>query len=159
MLHFLLCNVYIQADSRVFKQCIGIPMGTNYAPCLLTCCCMITKAQLWFFSPGQVRFPSLNPSVWQDDTLMTSLPLTTPIWWCHRQNLPIPLTLKETNLSDHRVAYLDRQFEIEQGKLVVSLYDKLDDFPFKVQNYTHSEWQFPIMPMYQPTSPLRSRLW
>ena len=47
---------------------------------------------------------------------------------------PSTLTLKETNLSDHRVAYLDRQLEIEKGKLVMSLYDKRDDFPFRVQN-------------------------
>ena len=42
---------------------------------------------------------------------------------------PFALTLKETNLSDHRVVYLDRQLEIEKGKLVMSLYDKGDDFP------------------------------
>ena len=29
------------------------------------------------------------------------------------------------------------QLEIEKGKLVMSLYDKRDDFPFKVQNYPH----------------------
>ena len=48
---------------------------------------------------------------------------------------PSALTLKETNLSDHHVAYLDRQLETEKGKLVISLYDKQDDFPFRVQNY------------------------
>ena len=32
-------------------------------------------------------------------------------------------------LLDHRVAYLDSQLEIEKGKLVMSLYDKRDDFP------------------------------
>ena len=42
---------------------------------------------------------------------------------------PSALTLKETNLSDHRVAYLDRQLEIKKGKLVMSLYDKRDDSP------------------------------
>ena len=36
---------------------------------------------------------------------------------------PSTLTLEETNLSDHRVAYLDRQLEIEKGKLLMSLYD------------------------------------
>ena len=37
---------------------------------------------------------------------------------------PSALTLKETNLLDHRVAYLDCQLEIEKGKLVMSLYNK-----------------------------------
>ena len=31
MLHFLLDNVFIQVDGKVFQQCVGIPMGTNCA--------------------------------------------------------------------------------------------------------------------------------
>ena len=46
---------------------------------------------------------------------------------------PSAFTRKETNLLDDRVAYLNRRLEIEKGKLVMSLYDKQDDFPFKVQ--------------------------
>ena len=52
------------------------------------------------------------------------------------------------NLPDHRVAYLDRQIEIEKGELVMSLYDKRDNFPFKVQNYLHLDSNVPCMPMY-----------
>ena len=59
------------------------------------------------------------------------------------------LNLKEANLSDHRVAYLDRQLEIEKGKLVVYLYDKRDDFPFRVQSYPHLDSNVPCMPMYR----------
>ena len=61
---------------------------------------------------------------------------------------PSALALKETNLSDHRVAYLDRQLEIEKGKLVISLYGKRDNFPFKVQNYPHLDSNVPCMPKY-----------
>ena len=75
---------------------------------------------------------------------------------------PSTLTLKETNLSDHRAAYLDRQLEIDKVKLVMSLYDKRDDFPFRVQNYPHLVSNVPCMPyvqgFYQPTSPFRLRL-
>ena len=62
---------------------------------------------------------------------------------------PSALTLKETNLSDHRVAYLDRQLEIKKGNLVLSLYDKQDDFSFNVQNYPHLDSNVPCMPMYR----------
>ena len=61
---------------------------------------------------------------------------------------PSALTLKETNLSEHKVVYFDCQLEIEKGKLVMSLYDKRDDFPFKVQNYPHLDSNVPCMPMY-----------
>ena len=46
------------------------------------------------------------------------------------------------------MAYLDCQLEIEKGKLVMSLYDKRDDFPFRVQNYPHLDSNVPCMPMY-----------
>ena len=46
MVHFLLDNVYIQVGDRVFQQCIGIPWALITRPCSLTCCCIITKAQL-----------------------------------------------------------------------------------------------------------------
>ena len=42
---------------------------------------------------------------------------------------PSAITLRETNLSDHRDAYLNRQLEIEKGILVMSLYDKRHDSP------------------------------
>ena len=61
---------------------------------------------------------------------------------------PSTFTLEETNLSDHRVEYLDRQLEIEKGKLVMSLYDKRDDFPFRVQHYPHLDSNVPCMPTY-----------
>ena len=48
---------------------------------------------------------------------------------------------------DRRVAYLDRQLEIKKGKLVMSLYDKQDDFPFKVQNYPHLDSKVPCIPL------------
>ena len=40
---------------------------------------------------------------------------------------PSALTLKETNLSEHRIAYLDHELETEKGKLVMSLYGKRDN--------------------------------
>ena len=52
MLHFLLDDVYIQAGDRV-SNCVLISRWALIAlSYLLTCCCMITKAQLWSFSPG-----------------------------------------------------------------------------------------------------------
>ena len=35
MLNFLLDNVYVQVRDLGFKQCIGIPIGTNCAPLLV----------------------------------------------------------------------------------------------------------------------------
>ena len=49
----------------------------------------------------------------------------------------------------NRVANLDRQLEIEKVKLVMSVNDKRDDFPIKVQNYPHLDSNVSWMPMYR----------
>ena len=33
-LHYLLDNIFIRFDSKLYRQIIGIPMGSNYAPLL-----------------------------------------------------------------------------------------------------------------------------
>ena len=53
------------------------------------------------------------------------------------------LTLKETTLADGKVAYLDRQIEIRDRQLLMSLYDKRDDFPFAIHNYPHLDSNLP----------------
>ena len=34
MLEFLIDNICVKIDGRVFQQTVGIPIGTNYAPLL-----------------------------------------------------------------------------------------------------------------------------
>ena len=36
---YLLDNIYIRFGSKLYRQNVGIPMGTNCAPWLLTCFC------------------------------------------------------------------------------------------------------------------------
>ena len=50
---------------------------------------------------------------------------------------PSKLTLKDTTLVDGKVAYLDRQVEMRDRQLVMSLYNKRDDFPFAIHHYPH----------------------
>ena len=148
MLHFLLDNVFIQVGDRVFQQCIGIPMGTNCAPLLadLLLHDYESTAMILFSRGGTGPIPksfSLTRR-YIDDLITINNPrfdgAIEKIYQC-------ALTLKETNLLDHRVAYLDRQLEIEKGKLVMFLYDKRDDFPFKVQNCPQLDSNVPCMPV------------
>ena len=61
---------------------------------------------------------------------------------------PSELTLKNTTLADGKVAYLDRQIEIRDRQLVMSLYDKRDDIPIAIHNYPHLDSNIPYMPTY-----------
>ena len=128
MPHFLLDNVYIQVCDHVFQQCIGIPMGTNCAPLLADLLHDYESTAMILFSWGGTspvpKSFSLTRRYIDDLITINNLQFDGAIGKIY----PSAPTLKETNLSNHRVAYLDRQLEIKKGKLVISLYDKRGDF-------------------------------
>ena len=149
MLHFLLDNVFIQVGGKVFQQCVGIPMGTNCAPLL---------AELLlhdYESSAMIRFSRTNghPQAksfeftrrYIDDLISVNNPRFDK---AIEKIYPSELTLKDTTLADGKVAYLDRQIEIRDRQLVMSLYDKRDDFPFAIHNYPHLDSNVPCMPTY-----------
>ena len=61
---------------------------------------------------------------------------------------PSELALTETTLADGKVAYLDQLIEIRDRQLVMTLYDKRDDFPFTIHNYPHLSSNVPRIPIY-----------
>ena len=42
-LTFLLDNIYIRFGTKLFRQIVGIPMGTNCAPLVADCSCFVMK--------------------------------------------------------------------------------------------------------------------
>ena len=49
---------------------------------------------------------------------------------------PAVLELKhENSKNDKSASYLDLQLDVLDGEIVTSLYDKRDDFPFKIVNF------------------------
>ena len=161
MLHFLLDNVFIQVGGKVFQQCVGIPMGTNCAP---------LSAELLLHdnkSSAMIRFSRTNghPQAksfkftcrYIDDLISVNNPRFDK---AIEKIYPSELTLKDTTLADGKVAYLDRQIEIRERQLVMSLYDKRDDFPFTIHNYPHLDSNVPCMPttLHQSTHSFRQGL-
>ena len=149
LLHFLLDNVFIQVGREVFQQCVGIPMGTNCAPLL---------AELLlhdYESNAMIRFSRTNglPQAksfeftrrYIDDLISINNPRFDK---AIEKIYPLELVLKDTTPADGKVAYLDRQIEIRDRQLVMSLYDKRDDFPFSIHNYPHLDSNVPCMRTY-----------
>ena len=57
---------------------------------------------------------------------------------------PSELELKhENSASDKSATYLDVQLEVIDGEIVKSLYDKRDDFPFKIVNFPNLSGNIP----------------
>ena len=149
MLHCLLDNVFIQVGGKVFQQCVGIPMGTNCAP-------LLAEHLLHDYeSSAMIMFSRTNghPQAksfeftrrYIDDLISVNNPRFDK---AIEKIYPSELTLKDTTLADGKVAYLDCQIEIWDRQLVMSLYDKRDDFPFAIHNYPHLDSKATCMPTY-----------
>ena len=148
--NFLIDNIYVRFGSSVFRQVIGIPMGTKSAPLLAdlflhtfeydfmvkTMKHDITKAIQFsntfryiddLFSINNVDFGNYISAIY-----------------------PPELQLTDTSTSSTEVCYLDTH--IKTGDTTtpfrISIYDKRDDFTFRIVNFPHMDSNIPANPAY-----------
>jgi hypothetical protein len=107
MLEFLIDNIFVSFGGTLFKQVVGIPMGTNCAPLL---------ADLFLYS-YESEFPELE--------------------------------VKETTETASSASFLDLYLEFDDsGQLSTKMYDKRDDFNFKIINFPNMCSNVPASPAY-----------
>ena len=133
MSEFLIDNIHVQFGGCLFRQIIGIPVGTNCAPLL---------ADLFLYSYENEFLDNIIRSShrrlarsfnlycrYTDDLIVFNNNKKFPDYL--KEIYPSQLTVEKTNTSDHLADYLDLTFIIDSaGKLLTRLYDKLDDFDF-----------------------------
>ena len=137
MIEFLIDNIFVQFGGRLFRQVIGIPMGTNCAPLL---------ADLFLYSyenefldnmirSGHRRLArSFNLCYRYIDDLIVFK--NNKFLDYLKEIYPSQLTVEKANKSDHLADYLDLTFIIDSGgKLSTRLCDKRDDFDFHIVNF------------------------
>ena len=135
--------------SSVFRQVIGLPMGTNSAPLLddlflhtfeydfmvKTMKQDITKAIQFsntfryiddLFSANNVDFGNYISAIY-----------------------PSELELKDTSTSSTEVCYLDTNIKTgDNTPFRISIYDKREDFAFRIVNFPHMDNNIPANPAY-----------
>ena len=129
---FLIDNIYIKVGQSIFRQEIGIPMGTNCAPLL---------ANLYLFSL-ESRFLEqlyIKKDIDRANRFSKSFRFLDDdgsIDESKDEIYPEELILKKTNSIDTECNFLDIHFEMNDEKqLVTSLYDKKDEFKFDIINF------------------------
>ena len=137
MIEFLIDNTFVQFGGRLFRQMIGIPMGTNCAPLL---------ADLFLYSyenefldnmirSGHMRLARLFNLCYGyiDDLIVFN---NKKFFDYLKEIYPSQLTVEKANKSDHLADYLDLTFVIDSGgKLSTRLYEKHYDFDFHIVNF------------------------
>ena len=150
MIEFLIDNIFVQFGGRLFRQVIGIPMGTNCAPLL---------ADLFLYS-YENEFPdnmirsghrrlarSFNLCYRYIDGLIV---FSDKIFLDYLKEIYLfQLTAEKTNKPDYLADYLDLTFIIDsRGKLSTRLYDKRDEFDFQIVNFPFLSSNIPSGPFY-----------
>ena len=121
---------------RLFRQVIGIPMGTNCAPLL---------ADLFLGHRRLARSFNLCYRYIDDLIVFNNKKFLDYL----KEIYPSQLTVEKANKSDHLADYLDLTFIIDSGgKLSTRLYDKRDDFDFHIVNFPYLSSNIPSGPSY-----------
>ena len=134
-LNFLLDNMYIRFGSKLYRQIVGIPMGTNCAP---------LEADLFLFCYERDFILSLSEdnqsdvieafnyiSRYLDDLLIIDNDFFDSMV---NRIYPLEFQLHKTKVSDTEASFLDLHLSISDGFVKTKIYDKREDFDFDIVN-------------------------
>ena len=134
---YLVENIYVSIGNKVYRQCVGIPMGTDCAPLLANLFLFyyeykymkkLIKDNIWVAK-------SFNNTMRYIDDLLT---LNNTRFECAIEDIyPPELQLKKTTDSPTTLSYLDILITIDNGKYSTTVYDKRDSFNFTIVNFPY----------------------
>ena len=150
LLHWLIDNTYVTVGNKIFKQCIGIPMGTDCAPYL---------ANLFLYA---YEFDFMNKLIkdknwlilrkfskcfrYIDDLLTINNDNFMEKW--KTKIYPQELSLTCEDKTDQEVNFLDLHLEIKKNIFSYRLFDKRDNFKFPIVNFPNLSGNIPTSQSY-----------
>ena len=148
-LTFLLDNIFIRFGTKLYRQVVGIPMGTNCAPLV---------ADLFLFCYERDFMMSLSDDKQADviDAFNTTSRYLDDILNINNvyfdnmvsQIYPSELQLNKANASDTEAAFLDLHLSISNDIVSTKIYDKRDDFDFEIVNFPFLDGDVPRSTSY-----------
>ena len=148
-LHYLLDNIFIRFGSKLYRQIVGIPMGTNCAPLVadLFLFCYERDFMLSLSDNNQAGIIEAfnSTSRYLDDLLNIDNPYFEQMVG---QIYPTEFQLNKANSSDTEAQFLDLNLSITNGTVSFKIYDKRDDFNFEIVNFPLLDGDVPRSPSY-----------
>ena len=148
-LTFLLDNIYIRFGSKLYRQIVGIPMGTNCAPLVadLFLFCYERDFMLSLSEDNQSGvIEAFNSTSWYLDDLLN---IDNNFFDSMVNRIyPSELQLNKANVSDAEASFLDLHLSISDGFVKTKIYDKRDDFDFDIVNFPFLEGEVPRSASY-----------
>lgn len=148
-LKFLLDNIFIRFGTKLYRQIIGIPMGTNCAPLIadlfLFCYERDFMLNLSNDKDAEVIEAFNSTSRYLDDLLNIDNPYFDSMV---NQIYPSELQLNKANSFNTEAPFLDLYLFISNGFVSSKIYDKRDDFDFDIVNFPFLDGDIPRSPSY-----------
>ena len=134
-LTFLLDNIFIRFGTKMYRQVVGIPMGTNCAP-------LVADLFLFCYERDFMKYLSDDKQFDVIDAFNTASRYLGDILNISNVNFdnmvsqiyPSELQLNTANTSDTEAAFLDLHLSISNDIVSTKIYDKRDDFDFEIVN-------------------------
>ena len=146
---YLLDNMYIRFGTKLYRQIVGIPMGTNCAPLVadlfLFCYERDFMTSLSGVKQAEIIETLKSTSRYLDDLLNIDNPYFESM--VNRIYLP-ELQLNKANTSDTEAPFLDLHLSITNGFVSSKIYDKRDDFDFDIVNFQFLDGDVPRSTYY-----------
>ena len=146
---FLLDNIYIRFGSKLYREIVGIPMGTNCVPLVadLFLFCNERHFMLTLSEDNQsdVIEAFNSTSRYLDDLLKIDNNFFDSMV---NRIYPSELQLNKANVSDTEASYLDLHLSISDGFVKTKIYNKRDDFDFDILNFLFLDGDVPRSTSY-----------
>ena len=146
---YLLDNIYIRFGTKLYRQIVGIPMGTNCAPLVADLFFFFCYERDFMTSLSDVKLAEIieafkSTSRYLDDLLNIDNPYFEGMV---NRIYPPELQLNKANTSDTEAQFLDLHLSISNGFVSSKIYDKRDDFDFDIVNFPFWMVTFPVLPL------------
>ena len=148
-LSFLLNNSYIRFGTNLYRQVVGIPMGTSCAPLVADLFLFCYERDFMMSLSGDKQANDIDAfnttSRYLDDILnINNVSFDNMVG----QIYPSELQLNKANTSDTDAAFLDLYSSISNDIVSTKIYDKRDDFDFEIVNFPFLDGDVPRSTSY-----------
>ena len=145
----LLDNIYIRFGTKLYRQIVGIPTGTNCAPLVadlfLFCYERNFMTSLSDVKQAEIIEAFKSTSRYLDDLLNIDNPYFEGMV---NRIYPPELQLNKANTSDTEAPFFDLHLSISNGFVSSKIYDKRDDFDFDIVNFPFLDVDVPRSTSY-----------
>ena len=139
-------NIFIQFGSKLYRQVVGIPMGTNCAPLIayLFLCCYEMDFMMSLSGDKQAAIIDAFNTTSRYLNDINNVCFDNMV----SQIYPSELQLNKANISDTEAPFLDLHLSISNDTVSSKTYIKRDDFDFKIVNFPFLDGDVPRFTSY-----------